>query len=241
MDKLTKKEKREQKKLEWEDKLQKEKRNNMLKKIGIWTGAVIIFSLIIWGLILATNKPISQTSVNNLPSPRKTDITLGNNNAKIILTEYADFQCPACAANYPIVKQILNEYKDKILFIYRNFPLPQHQNAEPAAYAAYAAYKQGKFLDMEDLLYENQSSWSEEQNAQNIFRQYAEQIGLDMTKYDQDVSSSETKKFIENQKLEAQTLGINSTPTFFVNKEQLQNTQGANSFKKAIENALSEK
>jgi len=239
MDKLTKKEKREQRKQEWEEKLQKEKRNALFKKVGIWAGAVIVFSLVIWGLILATNKPVSQTPLNSLPSPRKTDITLGNNNAKVVLTEYADFQCPACATHYPIIKQVLNEYKDKVLFIYRNFPLPQHQNAEPAAYAAYAAYKQNKFAEMEDLLYENQTSWSEAQNAQDIFRQYAEQINLDMNKYEQDFSSEETKSFIENQKLEAQTLGINSTPTFFVNKEQLQNTQGFDSFKKAIENALS--
>lgn len=239
MDKLTKKEKREQRKKEWEEKLQKEKRNNMLKKVGIWAGAVTIFSLIIWGLILATNKPISQTSSNNLPSLRESDITIGKPSAKVVLTEYADFQCPACANQHPIVKQVLSEYKDKILYIYRNFPLPQHQNAESAAYAAYAAHKQGKFAEMEDLLYENQSLWSEEQNAQDVFRQYAEKIGLDMTKYDQDVSSSETKEFIENQKLEAQTLGINSTPTFFINKEQLQNIQGFDSFKQAIEDALS--
>lgn len=239
MDKLTKKEKREQKRKEWEEKISKEKKIAFLKKVGIWTGAVIIFSLVIWGLILATDKPISQISNSNLPLLRENDIALGKTSAKVVITEYADFQCPACATQYPIVKQVLSEYKDKVLFIYRNFPLPQHQNAKPAAYAAYAAYKQGKFAEMEDLLYENQSFWSEKQNAQDIFRQYAGQIGLDINQYDQDFSSEKTKQFVENQKNEAQSLGINSTPTFFINKEQLQNIQGFDSFKKAIENELS--
>ncbi|HZJ18170.1 MAG TPA: thioredoxin domain-containing protein [Patescibacteria group bacterium] len=242
MEKVTKKEKREIRKQEWEEKVNKEKKNNMLKKIGIWAGAIIVFSLVVWGLIAATDKPISETTtLNNLPSPKETDITIGSSSAKVILTEFADFQCPACADNYPAVKQVLATYGEKILFVYRNFPLPQHQNAKPAAYTGYAAFRQGKFYEMEDLLYENQKVWENETNPQAIFKSYAEKIGLDMRKYDQDVASKEVKQIIEDQTNEAQSLGINSTPTFFVNNEKVDISKGYDSFKEAIENALSKK
>ncbi|MFH1187124.1 MAG: thioredoxin domain-containing protein [Candidatus Levyibacteriota bacterium] len=240
MEKLTKKEKKEIRKQEWEEKLKKEQREKLFKKVGIWAGVVIVFSLVIWGLIVATNKPISENStIVDLPSPRENDITIGSSSAKVVLTEYTDFQCPACAENYLTVKQVLADYGDKVLFVYRNFPLPQHQNAKSAAYTAYSAFKQGKFSEMEDLLYGNQTSWENEVNPEAIFRQYAEQIGLDINKYDQDVTSNETRQIIEDQRNESLSLGISSTPTFFVNKEKLQNIQGYDSFKEAIENALS--
>ncbi|PIZ99149.1 MAG: hypothetical protein COX78_02170 [Candidatus Levybacteria bacterium CG_4_10_14_0_2_um_filter_35_8] len=242
MDKLTKKEKKELRHQEWEEKLKNEQRNRLYKKIGIWTTAVAIFGLAVWGLIAATNSPASQTqTTTNLPAPDAKDIVIGTSSAKVVLTEYADFQCPACGTYYPIVKQILQSYGDKIKYVYRNYPLAQHQNAKLAAYAAYAAYKQGKFSEMEDLLYTNQKDWSISNTSEDIFRQYAEQINLDITKYNKDTASEETKKFIDNQLNAAQTLGINSTPTFFVNKDQIQTPPNFNVFKKVIEDALSKK
>jgi len=242
MDKLTKKEKKELRHQEWEEKLKTEQRNRLYKKIGIWTSAIVIFGLAVWGLIAVTNSPASQTQTTaNLPAPDAKDITIGTSSAKVVLTEYADFQCPACGAYYPIVKQAVTTYKDQILYVYRNFPLSQHQNAKPAAYAAYAAYKQGKFAEMEDLLYTTQKDWSTSDSPESVFKGYAKQIGLDMTKYDKDVNADTTKKLVENQANEAINLKVNSTPTFYVNKTKLQTPPNYDEFKAAIDNALSKK
>ena len=242
MDKPTKDERKKLRHQQWEEKLKREQKNCLFKKIGIWTTAVAIFSLTVWGLILATDNPVSQAqTITNLPQPEAKDIIIGSSSAKVVLTEYADFQCPACGVYHPIIKQIIQNYGNKIRYIYRNYPLTQHQNAKPAAYAAYASYKQSKFTEMEDLLYATQKDWSTSDNPDGIFRQYAEKIGLDMTKYDTDTTSDETKKFIEDQLNATQALGIISTPTFFVNKEQVQGPQNYEEFKKVIENALNKK
>jgi len=84
---------------------------------------------------------------------------LGNENSKVILINYGDFQCSGCAGVHPIVKNITEKYKDKIKFIFRNFILSYHTNAKAAAAAAEAAGLQGKYWEMHDLIYESQPSW----------------------------------------------------------------------------------
>jgi protein-disulfide isomerase len=245
MERLTKKEKKQQRHQEWEEKIKNEQRNRLLKKIGIWSAAVIIFGLTVWGLIVATENPTQSTqptqTVKTVPSPTSTDIALGNKNGKVILIEYADFQCPACGTYYQVVKKILQNYGNQVEFVYRNFPLTMHQNAKPAAYAAYSAFKQGKFAEMEDLLYSNQSAWSSSDNPAAIFKQYAERIGLNINQYDKDFSSDDTKKFIAGQGKAAEALGIDSTPSFFVNKTQIRPAPNYDDFKKIIEDEINKK
>jgi protein-disulfide isomerase len=242
MDKLTKKEKKELRHLEHEEKINKELKRVLYKKIGIWTTAIVVFCLAIWGLILITNNPLPpEQKVATLPSVNAKDIVIGTSSAKVTLTEYADFQCPACGAYHEVIKQVLEKYGNDIQYVYRNYPLSMHQNAKAAAYTAYAAYKQGEFREMEDLLYANQKDWSSLENPGDIFNQYAEQIGLDMTKFNEDIASEETKKFITDQENAAITLGINSTPTFFVNKDQIQAPPSFEEFNKIIEDAINKK
>src|SRR5579863_4807913 len=87
-----------------------------------------------------------------------------NAHSKVTLVEFGDFQCPACGAEYPIVTQLLQTYNAKINFVFRNFPLPQHQNAQAAAETAEAAGAQGKFFEMYNMLYTNQNTWGETNN-----------------------------------------------------------------------------
>ena len=93
-------------------------------------------------------------SINKIVS---SDRIKGNPEAKAVLMEYSDFQCPACAAYQPIVKQIVEEFSaeggDKMVFVYRHFPLSQHKNSKKAASAAEAAGKQEKFWEMHDLIF----------------------------------------------------------------------------------------
>ncbi len=156
---LTKQELREKRKLEYLKQQDAQKRSEKVKKIAIWAGVALLLVGSVVGLFKLANKPSvlsSQTEVVKAPPLTKEDITKGNREAKIILIEYSDFQCGACAYYHPLVKQLTEEYEDEILFSYRFFPLRQiHPNAMPSSQAAYAAHLQGKFWEMHDMLFEN--------------------------------------------------------------------------------------
>src|SRR5271154_7108858 len=92
-----------------------------------------------------------------------------NPGAKVTVVEFGDYQCPACEAAYPITKEVLANYGNKINFVFRNFPLPQHANAEVAAEAAEAANAQGKFWEMHDKLYDTQNDWADLSNPLDKF------------------------------------------------------------------------
>lgn len=147
----------------------------------------------------------------------------GQENGVITVTEYADFQCPACGGFYPVIKQVKEEFKDQIRFEFMHFPLVQiHPNAMPAHRAAQAAANQGKFWEMHDKLYEQQQSWSSSSTPANVFEQYAREIGLDMDQYSAEVNGSDILGVI-NADIEAgKNLGVNSTPSFFIDGEAVE-------------------
>lgn len=152
------------------------------------------------------------------------DHILNDNKTDIILVEYGDFQCPGCAAAHPNVKDLLAEYSNKISFVFRHFPLTSiHPNARAAAAAAEAAGLQGKFFAMHDLLYENQTDWQNADAAQRttLFTSYAESLGLDLEKFKNDLSSADINQKISFDQEIGKRLGVNSTPTFYLNGEKL--------------------
>lgn len=241
-ERLTKAQIKEQRHLErqeWEAQVAKDQKNKGIKKIGMWTGGIIVLVLSVGGLIALVNAPQPTTQITSIPAVSSSDITMGPKNAKATLVEYADFQCPACGAYYPLVKQLGTDFNGKVLFVYRFFPLTTiHKNAMKSAEAAYAAQQQGKFWEMHDLLFGNQKDWVESDNAEDTFTKYAQTLKLDMTKYALDVSSDKTIQFINNQSDAGTTAGINSTPTFFINGKQIQNPQSYEAFKQLIQDAL---
>jgi protein-disulfide isomerase len=147
----------------------------------------------------------------------------GNENGIITVTEYADFQCPACASFYPIVSQVKEQFKDDVRFEFKHFPLVQiHPNATTAHRAAQAAASQGKFWEMHDLLYERQQAWSQSTNPTSVFEEYARELNLDIEIYKADVASSDTLAII-NADIEAgKQVNVNSTPTFFIDGNQVE-------------------
>lgn len=210
-----------------------------MKKVAIWVGVIVIITASIWGLISLVNSPAPASTISNLPSVSKEDITTGPKDAKVTLVEYADFQCPACAAYHPLVKQLLAEFPKDIYFVYRFFPLTNiHQNALLASQAGFAANLQGKFWQMHDLLYENQKSWATEGNALDIFISYAEKIKLDMDKFKKDITSNKAKKFVEGELNQGISIGVNSTPTFFINGKQIQNPRSYDEFRKLVQDQI---
>jgi protein-disulfide isomerase len=237
---LTKKEKKELRKLEWQEKAKTEARNVRMKKFAIWGGVALIFLVVIGVLIAAVSSPAAPTQNITIAPVSGRDITTGNPKAKVTLIEYADFQCPACAAYHPVVNQILDAYKNKIFYVYRIFPLEQtHQNALISAEAAYAAYRQGAFFSYDDLLFTKQTDWADLQDPKTAFADYATLLKLNVNKFKTDMNSSETQKYVKDSENEALSEGINSTPSFFINGKMIQNPNGYDDFKKLIDAALS--
>lgn len=213
-----------------------------MKTFAIWTGVALFLVASVWGLLKLADKPStlgSSTQSIQAPEITESDVTRGNKKAKVVLIEYSDFQCPACAYYHSLVKQLTDKYKDRMLFAYRFFPLRQiHKNAVSSSQAAYAAHLQGKFWEMHDLLFENQTDWSDSGNAKDIFESFAKELGLNEEKFKQDMDSSETVRIINSQYSVGAQAGVNSTPTFFLNGELIQNPQSYEDFKKLIQAKL---
>jgi protein-disulfide isomerase len=139
----------------------------------------------------------------------------------VVLTEYADFQCPTCKYYSPIVKKLKKTYGDTLKVRYRYFPLNSHRYSRLAARAAQAARNQGKFEAMHDLLFKNQDKWSNAGNPQETFINYAKEIGLDIKEFKKDLNAAKTEQTVMEQKKEGEKRGIHSTPTFFINDEEV--------------------
>jgi len=161
-----------------------------------------------------------------------------NAHSKVTLVEFGDFQCPACGAEYPIITQLLDNYKGKINFVFRNFPLPQHQNAQAAAETAEAAGAQGKFFEMYDLLYTNQSTWGETTDPMKYFTTYAKSLHLDMKKFTSDVTDKKYANKIQADVNDGYAVSVNATPTFFLNGVPIQGGISYTDFKAKIDDAI---
>lgn len=141
--------------------------------------------------------------------------------AAITITEYSDYECPACGYFYPIVKKLKDKYGDQIKMNYKFFPLNSHQFSALAARAAQAAKNQGKFLEMHNKLFENQKRWSQSGDPTPMFVNFARDLGLDIEQFKNDLNAAETQRTVMEQKKEGQMQGVRSTPTFFIGDEML--------------------
>ncbi|BCX15272.1 MAG: hypothetical protein KatS3mg097_164 [Candidatus Parcubacteria bacterium] len=162
----------------------------------------------------------------------------GDKKAKVIIVEYSDFQCPACANYYSLVRQLLEDYdlNADLAFVYRHFPLPFHKYAKLAARAAEAAGKQNKFWEMHNLLFERQKEWSlaNNINVENVFKKYAQELQLDVNKFMFDLNSAEIMQKVDQAYMKALANNIQQTPTFFVNGKVINNPPNYNAFRKII-------
>jgi len=217
------------------------------KEIWIWIGVIIVLLATFWGLITlvnSTNSSANLTSQVKTPaSASKEDITLGiAEKAKATLIEYADFQCPACSTYAQFVKQLNKDFGNNLFIVYRFLPLiDAHKNAMLSAQAAFAAHKQNKFWEMDELLYQNQNLWANAGNAQQIFTDYAKKLNLNIEQFTKDFNADSTKKLINAQRDEGISIGIVQTPSFFVNGKLIENPQDYDAFKQVIQNALNNK
>lgn len=202
--------------------------------------AAVIIVLV--GIFAFTGHKSGNTSSSGSSSGTPTNHVEGQGKAGVTLVEYGDYQCPYCEQYYPIVKQVASQFNDQIKFQFRNFPLVNvHQNAFAGARAAEAAGLQGKFWQMHDLLYENQTQWSESSNPSKFFDQYAQQIGLNVSQFQKDYSSGQVNNLINADLAAGRKLNIQGTPTFFLNGKQINVSADVNSFASQIQDAIAQK
>lgn len=174
--------------------------------------------------VLARNQSGQITPTGQIEPITDSDWISGNTQSKTTLIEYADYQCPACGAYYPILKALKQNSGAEFRFVFRNFPLSQHKNAKPAAYAAGAAGGQGKYWEMHDMIFERQEQWSNASNAEALFISYAEFLGLNMEQFKNDIKSSEVMDKVQADYDGGLKAGVRATPTFYLNGRQIQPT-----------------
>lgn len=170
------------------------------------------------------NKPKPTVVPANAPQGATPPNMAGSGTAAVTLEEFADFQCGSCAAAHPTMNEIKSLYGSRIKFIYRNNPLaiPAHDKAYEASVAAEAAGMQGKFWDMQNLLFKNQQAWTASPTFKEIWKGYAGTIGLDVPKWENDMAGIAAKSRVDADLARGKALGVNSTPTLFINGSQIQ-------------------
>jgi len=164
----------------------------------------------------------SQTQPPATPTPAGDSVATSK--GVVTIDEYGDYQCPPCGALHPIIKSLKSEYGDRIQFAFHHFPLTQiHSHALEASSAAAAAGLQGKFWEMHNLLYENQSVWSEVGDFRPIVLDFARKIGLDLQRFMRDIDGIQVVTLIRDDATRGNLLGVNSTPTIFINGQMIAN------------------
>ncbi len=210
--------------------------NQEIKILGI-VGLLTV--LLVGGAVFLLDK---QNTAGKIPDQVDTSLLvrdyshkIASDSAKTTLVEFADFQCPACAAAFPTVQKIKEEYAGKINFVYRNFPLMQHPYGKLSAKAAEAAAEQNKFWEMYAKLFQTQEEWSSSSKPQEVFDRLANEIGLDLNKFHQDMNDQKISDRINSDLTDAQKLQVNSTPTFFLDGERLVGAPNYNDLKAKID------
>ncbi len=158
----------------------------------------------------------------------------GPASAKVTIIEFSDFQCPYCKKGYDTMKELEKAYPNDVKFVFKNLPLPFHQQAKPAAIAALAAGKQGKFWEFHDAMFENQDKLGDA-----LYLQTAEKLGLNMDTFKADLNSEEIKKQIEEDTALGSANGIQGTPGYFVNGVAVKGAYPVTHFRTIIDRWIS--
>ena len=206
--------------------------------VGLVAALAIGGGTIFYRVKLATNPPLKISK--EVAETKDTGHVLGPANAPIILEEFGDFQCPPCGKLSEPINQLQKQHNLRVIF--REFPLPMHSHAREAAYAAEAAGLQGRFWQMHDLLFREQPVWSNSPDARTLFNAYAGMLQLDLDRFKRDMDSSEVQQQVETDRRRGTLIGVQTTPTIFLNNqavppEQLKPENFAGHVEAAVKNA----
>lgn len=201
------------------------RRKHVGKRISIWLGAILLPALLVLLLVVVTDR--SRTEETWLvDGPPGGDWSKGNPDAGIHLVEYSDFECGYCAKYHRFIKRLVNEMGDELRFTFRHYPLKMHANAELAAFCAEAAGRQGKFWEMQDLLFRRQAEWANngKEAVEKLFAQYAARLGLSTRRFKRDLGSEAVRDKVRGDYESGEDSGVKGTPTFFLNDRKVLST-----------------
>lgn len=196
---------------------------------GILAAVLVAVAALLYWLTTPSLSPLDDlptAAEGALPFPAALDrygVSLGDPNAPVVVREFADYQCPGCATFAQSVQRLGQEYvaPGKVRLVFFDLPLSQHRNAMPAAMAARCAGDQDAYWRMHDLLFARQSRWSDAQDPQAMFADYARELGLDRNRFTQCMADSRHRADIERSRQAAQQLRVAGTPTVFVDNVRL--------------------
>lgn len=193
-----------------------------MKNLPLLIGSLLLTLAVVVGISFLFTKqasaPTTQQVVDQKTLLGDARHTKGSDKAPVAIVEFSDFQCPACKAAEPLAAQYENDTTGKIRFIYRSFPLRTvHIHALEAAKAAEAADAQKQFWAYHDILFSQQDDWASQNDPYPKFEQYAKQLKLNIVKFKQDYQSKQLETLVNNDERDGLIIGVNATPTFFVN------------------------
>lgn len=162
--------------------------------------------------------------------------SMGPKDAPIVIVEFTDYECPFCGRVRPTITEVMDKYKDQIRYVLRDYPLPFHGNAKKAHEAAHCAGDQGKYWEMNKLLFQNQKAI-----GVSDLKKYAADIGLNQSKFDKCLDSAKHAKKVDDNQSYGGKVGVNGTPAFFVNGIALSGAQPAGAFIEIIDAELANK
>ena len=178
------------------------------------------------GVQILLEAPRASVNVANAPSK-------GPATAPVTIVEFSDFQCPYCRSVTETLRKLQARYADQVRIVYRDFPLPNHTEAPKAAEAAACAHEQGRFWEMHDTLFDNQSGLQ----VPDLKRRAAE-IGLNTVRFDECLDSGKFSATWQQNRAEGQGYGVSATPTFFINGRMITGARPLEAFAEIIDEEL---
>lgn len=225
---LSRSERRKLRKQEFKEQQKSEKETTQKKKLIKNIALLVIFIAIIGGLIILFRNLTKETFPTIGDDP-----LLGPTSAAVTVIEFGDFQCPYTRSfQTSTFKELKNKYGDKIKWVFRDMPTGRHALSGESAEAAQCANEQGKFWEYHDLLFDRFAA------DPGSLRAYARQLGLDIQKFEECISSKRYRAEVNKDYREGKKAGVRITPTFFVNNIKLQGDVPLQSFEQIIESQL---
>lgn len=210
----------------------------------VWVTAVAVLVIVAVGVVVLATRGDDRRAVQS-PATGAAAVVRDSSHrlndpqdARVTFVEFLDFECEGCRAAYPIVEDLRDEYGDRVEFVLRYFPLAGHFNGERAARAVEAAAQQGRLEAMYQKMFETQPEWGERRTpADDVFRGFAADLGLDMAEFDAAYTDPATLQRIRVDQRDGEMLGVRGTPTFFIGDEQIP-VQRSEDLRDAIDRAL---
>jgi protein-disulfide isomerase len=214
-----------------------------MKNVPLLIGTLVVTVLMVVGVVVLFSRatPTAQQVVDQAQLISEKSHSMGaTENAVVTIVEFSDFQCPACKATQPLLKEILNQNPDKVRLVYRHYPLSNiHPYAELAARAAEVAGEDGAFWPYHDMLFERQLEWAELANASEVkekFAAYGEELGIDKASFLERIESDHIKTLVTEDLAAGGQLNIQGTPTLYVNGQETPAAQLLNAVESSINN-----